>query len=126
MAVELAKVALWLHTFTVGAPLSFLDHHLHCGDSLFGGKVSQIKDVLNQQGSLLYQDDMQRLQSARDLMLAIGNLTDIDITEAHHSKAMMDTALDGLRPLWRTLDFLASQALGRHIQSTGSRYRIMG
>ena len=28
MAVELAKVALWLHTFTVGAPLSFLDHHL--------------------------------------------------------------------------------------------------
>jgi type II restriction/modification system DNA methylase subunit YeeA len=36
MAVELAKVALWLHTFTVGAPLSFLDHHLKCGDSLFG------------------------------------------------------------------------------------------
>ena len=36
MAVELAKVALWLHTFTVGAPLSFLDHHLRCGDSLFG------------------------------------------------------------------------------------------
>ena len=36
MAVELAKVALWLHTFTVGAPLSFIDHHLHVGDSLFG------------------------------------------------------------------------------------------
>ena len=36
MAVELAKVALWLHTFTVGAPFSFLDHHLRCGDSLFG------------------------------------------------------------------------------------------
>ena len=34
MAVELAKVSLWLHTFTVGAPLSFLDHHLRCGDSL--------------------------------------------------------------------------------------------
>ncbi|MDP2784406.1 MAG: hypothetical protein Q8O38_07435 [Sulfurimicrobium sp.] len=109
MAVELAKVALWLHTFTVGAPLSFLDHHLHCGDSLFGGKVSQVSDVLNQQGSLLYQDDMQRLQSARDLMLAIGNLTDIDIAEAHHSKAMMDTASYGLRPLWHTLDFLQAR-----------------
>ena len=36
MAVELAKVSLWLHTFTVGAPLGFLDHHLRCGDSLFG------------------------------------------------------------------------------------------
>lgn len=32
MAVELAKVALWLHSFTVGAPLSFLDHHLRHGD----------------------------------------------------------------------------------------------
>ena len=41
MAVELAKVALWLHTFTVGAPLSFLDHHLRCGDSLFGSWVQE-------------------------------------------------------------------------------------
>lgn len=36
MAVELAKVSLWLHTFTPGAPLSFIDHHLRCGNSLFG------------------------------------------------------------------------------------------
>ena len=41
MAVELAKVSLWLHTFTVGAPLSFLDHHLRCGDSLFGSWVQR-------------------------------------------------------------------------------------
>ena len=27
LTVELAKVSLWLHSFTVGAPLSFLDHH---------------------------------------------------------------------------------------------------
>ncbi|MEJ1958655.1 MAG: hypothetical protein WDM70_03675 [Nitrosomonadales bacterium] len=114
MAVELAKVALWLHTFTVGAPLSFLDHHLHCGDSLFGGKARQIRDALNRQGSLIYQDDLRGLDKARDLMLAIGNLTDIDIAEAHHSKAMMDTALDGMRPMQRTLDFLlARQWAGR-------------
>src|SRR5690606_11540265 len=34
MAVELAKVSLWLHCFTLGAPLSFLDHHRKCGNSL--------------------------------------------------------------------------------------------
>ena len=44
MAVELAKVALWLHTFTVGAPLSFLDHHLRCGNSLFGYWISNAVD----------------------------------------------------------------------------------
>ena len=36
MAVELAKLSLWLHSFTVGAPLSFLDHHLRWGNSLIG------------------------------------------------------------------------------------------
>ncbi len=42
MAVELAKLSLWLHSFTVGAPLSFLDHHLCCGDSLFGEFVQPV------------------------------------------------------------------------------------
>ena len=50
MAVELAKVALWLHTFTVGAPLSFLDHHLRCGDSLFGLRVRAGMDQADKMG----------------------------------------------------------------------------
>ena len=44
MAVELAKVALWLHSFTVGAPLSFLDHHLRCGDSILGAWTRRTVD----------------------------------------------------------------------------------
>ena len=36
MAVELAKVSLWLETLAEGEPLSFLDAHLRCGDSLVG------------------------------------------------------------------------------------------
>jgi type II restriction/modification system DNA methylase subunit YeeA len=51
LAVELAKVALWLHTFTVGAPLSFLDHHLRCGNSLFGAWVRPAMDRLVEWGS---------------------------------------------------------------------------
>ena len=54
MAVELAKVALWLHTFTVGAPLSFLDHHLRCGDSLFGAWVRAGIDKATKQGGPLF------------------------------------------------------------------------
>ena len=52
MAVELAKVSLWLHTFTVGAPLSFLDHHLRCGDSLFGARVEPVIWRTDEQSSL--------------------------------------------------------------------------
>lgn len=36
MAVELCKVALWLESHSVGYPLTFLDHHIRCGNSLVG------------------------------------------------------------------------------------------
>jgi hypothetical protein len=36
MAIELAKVALWIETVEPGRPLGFLDANLRCGDSLLG------------------------------------------------------------------------------------------
>ncbi len=36
MALELARTALWLEGYEPGQPLSFLDHHLVCGDALLG------------------------------------------------------------------------------------------
>ncbi|WP_448601365.1 Eco57I restriction-modification methylase domain-containing protein, partial [Thermoflexus hugenholtzii] len=36
LAVELARVALWLESHAPDRPLTFLDHHIRCGDSLVG------------------------------------------------------------------------------------------
>ncbi|MCX7741668.1 MAG: N-6 DNA methylase, partial [Tepidimonas sp.] len=36
MAVELCKVSLWLEALDPGKPLTFLDHHIRCGNSLLG------------------------------------------------------------------------------------------
>ena len=36
MAVELAKVALWIESVSPGQPLGFLDANLRCGDALLG------------------------------------------------------------------------------------------
>jgi hypothetical protein len=36
MAVELCKVSLWMESIDPGKPLSFLDDHILCGNSLFG------------------------------------------------------------------------------------------
>jgi hypothetical protein len=47
MAVELAKVSLWLHCFTLGAPLSFLDHHMRCGNSLIGVSVEEARQAID-------------------------------------------------------------------------------
>jgi hypothetical protein len=42
MAVELAKLSLWLKTAVADKPLSFLDHHLQCGDSLVGAWLADL------------------------------------------------------------------------------------
>ncbi len=52
MAVELAKLALWLETVASDQPLSFLDHHLRHGNSLFGARLGEL-GVLHGEISLL-------------------------------------------------------------------------
>lgn len=36
MAIELSRTALWLEAYTPDRPLTFLEHHLRCGDALLG------------------------------------------------------------------------------------------
>jgi hypothetical protein len=89
MAVELAKVALWLHTFTVGAPLSFIDHHLHAGDSLFG---LWVRDAIDKAGALggelLWNDALKNAERQARAMKTIEMATDAEIAEAHASAEM--------------------------------------
>ncbi|WP_174278845.1 Eco57I restriction-modification methylase domain-containing protein [Sphingomonas bacterium] len=85
MAVELAKLSLWLHTFTVGAPLSFLDHHLRCGDSLFGEWVGPGMTTL-EQGGLFVADDLKAAQRSIVEMEMVEELTDADIVEVKQSE----------------------------------------
>ncbi|MDX9861835.1 MAG: restriction endonuclease [Rhodospirillales bacterium] len=100
MAVELAKVALWLHTFTVGAPLSFLDHHLRCGDSLFGSWVRAGIDKATAQGSpLLLHGPLTKATRAATQMQIIEGLTDAEIAEAHRSADVFDEVRDMTAPL---------------------------
>ncbi len=42
MSVELCKVTLWLEAMDPGKPLSFLDHHIQCGNSLLGATPASI------------------------------------------------------------------------------------
>ncbi|MHA6766922.1 Eco57I restriction-modification methylase domain-containing protein [Sphingobium ummariense] len=117
MAVELAKVALWLHTFTVGAPLSFIDHHLHAGDSLFGLWVRDAIDKATALGGeLFYNEALRNAQRSAEAMKTIEALTDVEIAEAHRSAAMyedvelMTGELDGFVSFLHALDWLDLKA----------------
>ena len=45
LAVELAKLSLWLTTIATDQPLNFLDHHLRCGNSLVGTRLEDLREV---------------------------------------------------------------------------------
>ncbi|MCZ7531726.1 MAG: hypothetical protein M5U31_16185 [Acidimicrobiia bacterium] len=48
IAVELARLAVWIHTFVPGLPLSFLDHNLRWGNSLTGiGTLDEALGILD-------------------------------------------------------------------------------
>ena len=112
MAVELAKVSLWLHTFTVGAPLSFLDHHLRCGDSLFGTWVRPAAERTEEKSSLFLRGPLERATRAAAPMQIIEGLTDAEIAEAHRSADIfaeiseMTAPLDAFMSLLHAFDWL--------------------
>ncbi|MFQ6121153.1 MAG: Eco57I restriction-modification methylase domain-containing protein, partial [Methanosarcinales archaeon] len=47
LAVELAKLSLWLHTISKNRSLAFLDHHIKCGNSLIGAEIKDLSKPLN-------------------------------------------------------------------------------
>lgn len=105
MAVELAKVSLWLHTFTVGAPLSFLDHHLRCGDSLFGEWVLKTERELSEAAGMFVHSQVVAARQAARLMLDIEAAADADMAEVRKSEAAFEGVREATDPLIRLLSF---------------------
>ena len=91
MAVELAKVSLWLDCFTIGAPLSFLDHHLKCGNSLIGTTVQEIEAEFAEQTeghtATLFGGPFQGLLTATASIEQLRRIPDATVEEAERSHA---------------------------------------
>lgn len=65
MAVELCKVSLWLESVEPGKPLSFLDHHIVCGDALLGATPSMLARDLPDEAFDPVEGDDKSVASAR-------------------------------------------------------------
>ena len=106
LTVELAKVSLWLHSFTVGAPLSFLDHHLRCGDSLVGLRVMETTAELIRLGGLFGSSAIPEAEAAKDGMKRIEEMSDADIAEVRQSATLFQEVEDTTADLRSLLDLL--------------------
>ena len=106
LTVELAKVSLWLHSFTVGAPLSFLDHHLRCGDSLIGLRVTDATSELNRLGGLFASSAIAGAEAATSGMQRIEDMSDADVSEVRQSATLFGEVEETTAELRGLLDFL--------------------
>ncbi len=107
LAVELAKMSLWLHSFTVGAPLTFLDHHLRCGDSLVGGWLAQTADDIRTAGGGFANYVFAGLTAAAAGIRAIEQIDDADIGEVKESETLFRSMEESVAPVRRMLNFFA-------------------
>lgn len=111
MAVELSKVALWLHSFTVGAPLSFLDHHLRCGNSVLGAWVRPTLDLLKERGALFNLNQITRVEHVAGLMSEIEHTTDNDIAEVSASMEKFSIVEEATAPVASLFSLLTAERI---------------
>ncbi|RJQ50185.1 MAG: hypothetical protein C4526_12400 [Nitrospiraceae bacterium] len=145
MAVELAKVSLWLDCFTLGAPLSFLDHHLKCGNSLIGASVQEVREAVEPVTRIsskskvavsgkewreveatdhqvtLFGGRFAGLMLATDLMRHVGELSDVTASQVKESRNEYRRASDSLAPFRRILDVYVSQWFGNSGDGKGKK-----
>lgn len=91
LAVELAKLSLWLTTMSKGRPFGFLDHNLRSGDSLLGiHDLGQLIELdINPKGKPQLRLFGRAIRSAVDGALAIRlRLREIPILDIHDVEAM--------------------------------------
>jgi len=113
-AVELARLAVWIHTFVPGLPLSFLNRTLVQGNSIVGiGSLAEardcIRELLNQP---LFDFSGQALigQAAEPIRVLAG-LSDANASEVEQARAAFDLARAAARPAAALFDVLTASRI---------------
>ncbi|MFB6143519.1 MAG: Eco57I restriction-modification methylase domain-containing protein, partial [Halorientalis sp.] len=94
MAVELAKLSMWLETLAADRPLAFLDHHLKTGNSLVGSDVTAVlsDDGDGEDGQLTLTQAFARVRerTLEHVMDLMADLLAIDNEDLADVKSMED------------------------------------
>jgi hypothetical protein len=114
MAVQLARLSLWLATLAADRPLTFLDHHLQTGDSVLGTWLNTLRRAPQVRASRAGSDGpLLRLFDDGDIAAALRTVVPTRFT----LEAASGNTLDGVRIKERALASL-NQA-----ESTLSRWK---
>lgn len=84
LAVELAKVGLWLSTISRDKPLSFLDHRLKQGNSLIGARLTNLRYYPGKEPKKGNQTELPTSISPRFIGHILSKIAELDAIEDNH------------------------------------------
>lgn len=90
-AIELARLSLWIDTFIFGTPLSFIEHHVKCGNALIGTKIEDVTDYFLKRkgGSPLFQSQfLSDFNDLKTVVQMLDKLHDATAEEIEQSKTI--------------------------------------
>ncbi len=99
LAVDLARLSLWIHTFVPGLPLSFLDHNLQQGNSLVGIATFAEAVKAAQQPPLFAEPLTRLLARGRETVDRLGAMADADAAEVKRARVTAKELTKQLAPL---------------------------
>lgn len=86
-SIELTKLSLWIDSFIFGTPLSFIEHHIKCGNALINSNLSDFKDLIKQNSSNLFTNSITReFEILQEVFEKLDNLKDINEEQIKQSK----------------------------------------
>lgn len=117
ISVELARLAIWIHTFVPGLPLSFLDHNLVCGDALTGiGTVDEALTVLaggDEDAPTLFREEIVGfLDRASASLKRLGTISDTSVADVKEARKAHEEAMENVAPAKALFDLLVANRLG--------------
>ena len=115
LAVEIAKLSLWLVTLAKDLPFTFLDHALKCGDSLVGASA---EDYLRwahgwqaAEATLFDEQLQQQLETARQKRRQLESFVVRDVQDAERKAGLLGEAEAALAHIKRGADLLTGTRL---------------
>jgi len=99
-AVQLTRLAVWIHTFVPGLALSFLDHNLIQGNSLVGiGQIDEIKEKIEENSLPLFPIDAESLLGdALEPLTRLAMIKDINKTDLERARKAQEEAFNKVIP----------------------------
>lgn len=111
-SVELTKLSLWIDSFIFGTPLSFIEHHIKCGNALVGSTIAEFRahyDAIKNKGSLFMNEFLKDFGALSEVFGKLDCLKDTSEAQITQSKRIYtDEILPTLTKLNLYLNFFTA------------------